>query len=102
MPGWKGSARKSQLPADWDAIRRRILARDGHRCTAIRADTDERCTERATDVDHVDQTRNWDHSDANLTSLCNWHHARKSSSEGGRANAARYRATKPRHPGLRR
>lgn len=101
MPGWKGSTRKHTLPSNWEStIRPRILARDGGRCTAIRADTDERCNDRANQVDHIDQSRRWDHSDSNLTSLCEWHHARKSSAEGGRAKAARYAASKRRHPGL--
>lgn len=102
MPGWKGSTRKQSLPADWTQRRARTFARDGYRCTAIRADTGERCNERATDCDHVDQSRRWDHSDANLTSLCSHHHDQKSSGEGGRANASRYRAKKPQHPGLLR
>lgn len=97
---WSTSRRKEQLPSDWETRRKRILRRDGYRCTAERADTGERCNERANQVDHVDQSRNWDHSDGNLTSLCEHHHAVKSSSEGGRANAARYRKKKPRHPGL--
>jgi 5-methylcytosine-specific restriction protein A len=102
MPGWKNSNRRNQLPADWEKIRERTFRRDGYRCTAIRADTGNRCPDRATDCDHVDQSRNWDHSDENLTSLCSWHHDRKSSAEGGRAKAARYAAKKRRHPGLLR
>lgn len=100
MPGWSTSRRKQSLPADWQTRREATFRRDGYQCTATRADTGERCTERATDCDHVDQTRNWDHSPANLTSLCSHHHATKSSSEGGRAKAARDRATTRRHPGL--
>jgi 5-methylcytosine-specific restriction protein A len=47
-----------------------------------------------------------DHSDANLTSLCSWHHKKKSSREGGIARA-KARATRDlinrrteAHPGL--
>lgn len=100
MPGWKGSTRKATLPPDWTQRRERTFRRDGYRCTATRADTGERCNERATDCDHVDQSRRWDHSDQNLTSLCSWHHDQKSGAEGGRAKAARNRASKRRHPGL--
>lgn len=99
MPGrWAGSTRRAELPPDWDTvIRPRILARDGHRCTWT---TDyKRCREQASDVDHRGDPH--DHSDANLRSLCGWHHDRKSSAEG---NAARTRLTMrhppERHPGL--
>jgi len=100
MPQWRGSQRKSQLPPDWDAIRRGILRRDRYKCRWIREDTGMPCGDHANQVDHVDQTRNWDHSPGNLQSLCEWHHKIKSSAEGGRAAAARKRATRRRHPGL--
>lgn len=98
---WSSSRRKQTLPHGWEATRRRILERDGYRCTAIRADTESRCNDRATDVDHIiPNFEGGSEDDSNLTSCCRFHHAQKSSSEGGRANAARYRAKKPRHPGL--
>lgn len=89
MPGaWEGGRRV--LPADWARIRRRVLERDGHRCTWV---TDgQRCSERATDVDHIGDRD--DHDDDNLAGLCSWHHDRKSSAQG---NAARVRRTE-RHP----
>lgn len=83
---WATSDRRSRLPSDWPAIRRRILKRDGYRCTALMRDR-TRCTEEATDVDHIRPGD--DHDDSNLTSLCGWHHARKSSREGGQALAAK-------------
>jgi hypothetical protein len=86
----------ARLPADWLARRARVLARDGHRCTASNDGT--RCTRAATDVDHIRRGDN--HNETNLTSLCGWHHARKSSAEG---NTARTRPTqarpRERHPG---
>lgn len=102
---WSTSNRKSQLPDDWDTvIRPAILRRDRYRCVWRREDTGRLCGDRARDVDHIDQQRNWDHSPSNLQSLCPYHHARKSSSEGGRAKAAasarRKAAAKRRHPGL--
>ncbi|GAA2577515.1 hypothetical protein GCM10009862_16040 [Microbacterium binotii] len=99
MPQWKGSTRKSTLPADWDTtVRPRILRRDGYRCVWIRADTNSQCGDRANQVDHIDQARRWDHSDGNLQSLCEYHHQRKSSAEGGRGNRRKQPAR--RHPGL--
>lgn len=98
MPGWQGSDRRSRLPPDWPVRRKRILARDGYRCTHVRADTDTRCTAVATDVDHVE--RGDDHADSNLTSLCAWHHGKKSGGEGGSAAAARRRRPARKHPGI--
>lgn len=98
---WSTSNRKNTLPAGWDRIRPRILKRDGYRCTAIRIDTERRCNARATDVDHITpHSEGGGDEDSNLTSLCPWHHSRKSSAEGGRAASARRKATKRRHPGL--
>lgn len=103
MPGWKGSERREGLPSNWAQIRRRILKRDQHRCTHT-DDYSNRCTELATDVDHI--KRGSDHSDANLRSLCAWHHGKKSGAEGAAASAAarrrhgkKFRRTEV-HPGL--
>ncbi len=103
---WSTSNRKSTLPPGWDTeTRPRILKRDNYRCTAIRADTGKRCNERATDVDHITpHSLGGSDRDSNLTSLCGWHHSRKSSAEGGeaaaKAAAKRKAAKKRRHPGL--
>lgn len=95
--GWAGSTRKSRLPRGWAGLRARILARDGHRCT--RLEDGQRCTQHATDVDHID--RGAGDYPANLASLCSWHHAQKTAAEG---NAARTRTRRPAepHPGLDR
>lgn len=103
MPhGWKGSTRKETLPDDWPAIRRRVLRRDRYRCQHVRYDTGRKCGARANQVDHIDD-RN-DHRDANLQSLCEWHHNEKSGRQGGLASQAarRRRERKPeyRHPGI--
>ncbi|KOX33407.1 HNH endonuclease [Saccharothrix sp. NRRL B-16348] len=74
--------------ADWVRIRARILKRDGYRCTHL-DESGVRCAEPASDVDHV--LRGDDHRDANLTSLCGWHHRQKSSREGAAARAANWR-----------
>ncbi|TQF03921.1 HNH endonuclease [Kitasatospora acidiphila] len=95
---WQGSNRRSELPSDWSSRRQAVLARDGYQCTWIES-TSQRCTEKATDVDHI--IPGGSHEPANLRALCSWHHSRKSSAEG---NAARLRLSmkrpKPRHPGL--
>ncbi|RCV53481.1 HNH endonuclease [Marinitenerispora sediminis] len=99
MTAWAGSDRRRRLPANWPALRRLVLERDGHRCTWT--EHGQRCPQPATDVDHI-----WpgdDHSPANLRSLCRGHHQAKSSAEGGRAASAkrpkRNREPEP-HPGV--
>ncbi|MFI8084378.1 HNH endonuclease [Kitasatospora sp. NPDC086009] len=97
---WTTSTRRERLPANWPRIRRRILHRDGHACTATFSDG-RRCGMPATDVDHI--IPGDDHSDANLRALCGWCHAQKSASEGGTAAASRaVRTTRPKapHPAL--
>lgn len=102
MP-WSTSDRRGRLPDNWPQLRSRILQRDGYRCTA-RDQYGARCAEAATDVDHISPGD--DHREANLQSLCGWHHRVKSSREGAAASAAvrrrhmrRFRRTEE-HPGL--
>jgi 5-methylcytosine-specific restriction endonuclease McrA len=100
---WSTSRRKESLPPGWESSTRpRILKRDGYRCTAIRYDTERRCNQPATDVDHITpHSLGGSEDDSNLTSLCAHHHKVKSSSEGGTAAAVRRKAAKKRtHPGL--
>jgi 5-methylcytosine-specific restriction protein A len=96
---WTTSPRRSQLPADWPAIRRRILQRDSHRCTWI--DNNRRCPEPATDVDHIGNPS--DHTDNNLRSLCGWHHRRRTAMQGvaARQQPITQRRPSERHPGIR-
>lgn len=94
---WSTSRRKQTLSRDWPAIRKRILTRDGHRCTWRREDTGNRCNEYANQVDHIDGHAD---NDANLRALCAYHHAQRSAQQGGQAAAARRKAAKKRHPGL--
>ncbi|MCC2278903.1 HNH endonuclease [Streptomyces sp. ET3-23] len=103
MPDWKGSSRRDRLPPDWPKIRLRVLRRDGYRCTE-RDQYGERCSEPATDIDHILPGDN--HREVNLRALCGWHHQVKSSREGAAAQAAarrrhskRFRRTEA-HPGL--
>lgn len=88
--GWKKKSGLTykQSPR-WKQIRLAVLKRDGFRCTAINGNTNERCTSRATDVDHVKG-----HSDDpdNLASLCAHHHRAKTSAETYEKNKARREA----------
>lgn len=88
MSGWTDSNRRGRLPANWPAIREKVLERDGRRCTWRYTDG-SRCKEPATDVDH--RRRGDNHSMANLRSLCGWHHDKKSAREGA-YEAAKQRA----------
>ncbi|TMS00177.1 HNH endonuclease [Nonomuraea basaltis] len=99
MPYGPTSARTVPLPKGWGVIRKRILKRDGFVCTWI--DGGMRCSVPATDVDHIGDPA--DHSEANLRSLCQPHHRRRSSAQGGRAAQAKKIPRKRRqeaHPGL--
>ena len=88
--GWKKKSGLTyrQSPR-WKQIRIAVLKRDGFQCTAINGNTNERCTSRATDVDHIKG-----HSDDldNLASLCAHHHRMKTSAETYKKNRARREA----------
>lgn len=88
--------------ARWKATARRILKRDDYRCTWM--DNGQRCTERATDVDHiVPDFEGGTDDDANLRSLCPPHHRRKTAAEGVAARARNpRRRPAEQHPGLKR
>lgn len=81
------------------AQRRRILERDGHRCT--------KCgdTQGPFDVDHINNTRGPDYDlDTNKQTLCKPCHRAKTQAEERRGQAARRaRAKHPGepHPGIR-
>lgn len=75
------------MPSNWQAITRRVRARDGHRCTWIRAD-DTRCTETTRlEVDHIGDPN--DHTLPNLRTLCHWHHARRTAAQAAAARTDR-------------
>jgi 5-methylcytosine-specific restriction protein A len=102
MP-WSTSNRRSSLPADWPAIRRRILRRDNNSCQWRESDGSS-CGREANEVDHIQPSGS--DEEWNLRSLCSWHHQRKSSAEGAAANikhrreiANRFRL-KDEHPGV--
>jgi 5-methylcytosine-specific restriction enzyme A len=91
--------RTAPLPKDWASIRRGVLRRDAHRCTAILADG-TRCKERATEVHHLGSPS--DHRPEMLTAICEWHHKKETARQ---ANANKKRITQRRqaepHPGIR-
>lgn len=113
----KGSNRSKPLPAGWNKKRRRILARDGHRCreviqSPVSAEdvkdmasglygasvfpAGSRCPERATDVHHLLGVD--DDGDAALISLCKYHHGVVPTT-GASAPGAKPKPVK-KHPGL--
>jgi hypothetical protein len=97
--GWKGSQRRDELPADWPAIRERILERDERRCR-WEMRSGRRCKADATDVDHIGAKH--DHSDANLRSLCAFHHGLHTAAQAGEAATSRAQAGRrppEQHPG---
>lgn len=103
MP-WSTSNRRAELPADWDSTRRpRVLARDGHRCVARMRDGSRCPTTTGLEVDHIGDRL--DHEDANLQTLCRWHHRAKTQGESAAARRRRPRERRARpaesHPGLR-
>lgn len=98
--GWKGSNRRAELPPDWEKIRQRIFDRDGQTCTWVMKVSGRRCKDAATDCDHVGPK--WDHSDANLRSLCAFHHRMHTAQQAGDASRRRgpVRRSDEQHPGL--
>jgi 5-methylcytosine-specific restriction protein A len=89
---WAGSARKDRLPGNWSIVRLQILQRDRGICYVCHR-------EGADQVDHL--VPGDDHRASNLAAIHNHPcHARKSSSEGGSANARKWRRQTAPHPGL--
>jgi 5-methylcytosine-specific restriction enzyme A len=83
LPQWKGSDRKSRLPADWPRLRQVVLKRCGFRCEWI--EDGFRCPNDATDVDHIIPGDLNELS--NLQGLCNPHHLTKTGREVQAAQA---------------
>ena len=72
---------------------------DNYECQAIRADTGQKCRERATDVDHKIELED-NHDIDQLQSLCAHHHRQKTSYAGGMIGAQKRKKAAPRHPGI--
>jgi 5-methylcytosine-specific restriction protein A len=86
---WRGSTRKSRLPADWDRLRKVVLERCGYRCQWV--EDGKRCPFPATDVDHI--IAGDLHAVENLQGLCGAHHLAKTGKEA-RAKQLRFQALK--------
>lgn len=103
---WSTSNRKDSLPANWVHLRSQVLHAAGGRCEVVKRNG-HRCHDKAVAVDHIIPHSEGGSDDfSNLQAICEWHHAKKSSAEGGRAfqqNMAKLRASirrePERHPG---
>jgi 5-methylcytosine-specific restriction endonuclease McrA len=96
--GWNTSTRRERLPSNWSELRGIVMQNALYRCQATMKDG-SRCTDKGTDVDHIEPGDNHDLS--NLQLLCKWHHNKKSSQEGNKARP-RYTEKRPpeAHPGV--
>lgn len=98
-----GSWRTTPLPANWTALRRQVLERDGGVCQWLVGPS--LCGAPANQVDHV--IPSGPDAMSNLQALCSFHHQQKSASEGQAALRAkrkeimeRLRKPPERHPGM--
>jgi 5-methylcytosine-specific restriction enzyme A len=104
---WETSDRKSTLPPDWPQRRQVVLRRAEGRCE-VRKKDGRRCWDKAKDVDHkVPHSEGGSDDYFNLQAICEWHHKKKSSAEGGRAFQAAdaerrklLKRTPEKHPGV--
>lgn len=78
---WRNSERRGELTAEFYRLRPPVLEGAGFRCQ--RRVLGERCTARATDVDHI--VAGGPDVLANLEALCAPHHRQKTGSEGARS-----------------
>lgn len=108
---WQGKRRK-QLPSNWGAIRKRVLERDGYRCTHITPSANTapvngvvfgiipmRCTERATEVHHINGPT--DHRLESLRAICSYHHNLETQAEAAEARDKARALNPPVNPRLR-
>lgn len=83
------SYRISPLPKNWNALRRKVLKRDNHKCTASDYDGMNYypCTEPGTEVDHIGDRDT--HTLDNLQLLCHYHHREKTVMQASRGKGKR-------------
>lgn len=89
------------LPPDWRAIRKRVFARDGHRCTKV-LPSGKRCPRREhLEANHIVQPYlGGTHDLANLETLCSTHHRRETERQARRARMTYTNEKTPEtHPG---
>jgi len=101
MPWDNGPSRTSTTA--WKTTRTRIIERDSHQCTATRQDL-ARCPETTNlEVDHIIRPElGGTDDDSNLTTLCHWHHNRKTQAEAAASRTTRSIMRPPEvHPALR-
>lgn len=82
---WESSQRRESLPSNWSQIRKRILKRDGDRCTASMRDGSRCPTTTGLEVHHTGKAN--DHREHLLTVLCSWHHAKETAEQSRKAKA---------------
>jgi 5-methylcytosine-specific restriction protein A len=95
--GWSDSNRRSELPANWHALREACRRAAGGRCQ-WRLKSGKRCPRPGTDADHYGDKD--DHT--KLRWLCSAHHKLHTAAQARRAKAARKAKTRrppERHPG---
>lgn len=117
---WASSTRRSELPADWPAIRAAVARRAHGQCEWVgepiaddqpsashpEPSTNHRCTNAGTDCDHRDNRNNRNNHSINaLQWLCHAHHAHKTQAEAQAAADEQrallsHPATRAKHPGL--
>ncbi|WP_430517304.1 HNH endonuclease [Glutamicibacter creatinolyticus] len=104
---WSTSSRREELPDNWPELRSIVIHRASGRCEA-RHKSGRRCWDKGTDVDHIRPHAEGGSDElSNLQLLCQWHHGRKSSAEGGRGFQRNYQKLKAltvreaeKHPGV--
>jgi 5-methylcytosine-specific restriction protein A len=92
--GWENSTRRSELPPDWQARRKRVAMRAGWRCEW--RDGDRRCVRAGNQCDHIIPGGN--HALENLQWLCPFHHQAKTQAEARAARVSLKRKPEQ-HPG---
>ena len=99
---WHTSNRRKRLPANWAALRRTVLARDGFRCQWRLGE--RQCGAEATEVHHLNEAgRNFgveDNQPEALVSLCTEHHQIATQTYAREQRLAKAAKMAPKHPGV--
>ena len=99
---WHTSNRRKRLPANWAALRRTVLARDGYRCQWWLGE--RQCRAEATEVHQLNEAgRNFgveDNRPEVLVSLCSEHHQIATQTYAREQRLAKAAKMAPKHPGV--